>query len=77
MTPEKQARLEFVQQRLLDIEEALLAGPPVNAINVGGMSVAFDRKGLLDERRELMREEQDLLRPNRRVRNIDLRNAFG
>lgn len=76
MTPEKQAKLEFVQQRILQIRQTLLSSEPVVSLNVGGMSVTFDRKGLLDELRELEREEQDLLRPNRRVRHIDLRNAF-
>jgi hypothetical protein len=43
---------------------------------VPGLSASFDNKGLADELKELEQEEQDLLYPGRRVRNIDLRNAF-
>jgi hypothetical protein len=76
MTPEKQAKLEFVQQRILQLRQYLLTSEPVVSLNVGGQSIVFDRKGAIDELRELEREEQDLLRPNRRVQRIDLRKAF-
>jgi hypothetical protein len=69
-------KLEFVQQRILQLRTFLLSNEPVLAVSVSGMSVSYDRAGALAELKELERQEQDLLHPNHRFRYIDLQKAF-
>jgi hypothetical protein len=48
----------------------------VLSASVPGMSVSYDRAGVLAELKDLERQEKDLLNPSRRVKNIDLTQAW-
>jgi hypothetical protein len=69
-------QLEFVQQRIVQLRMFLLSNEPVTSVSVDGMSVSYDRAGALTELRELEKQEQDLMNPNHRYKNIDLSKSF-
>jgi hypothetical protein len=69
-------KLEFVQQRILQLRTFLLSNEPVLSVNGSGMSVTYDRSGALSELKELESQEADLLNPQHRFKNIDLQKAF-
>ncbi|MDR2754655.1 MAG: hypothetical protein LBC20_03020 [Planctomycetaceae bacterium] len=69
-------KLEFVQQRIVQLRTFLLSNEPVLSVSGSGMSVTYDRSGALAELKELERQETDLLNPTHRFKTIDLGGSF-
>ncbi|GHT26863.1 hypothetical protein FACS18942_05120 [Planctomycetales bacterium] len=70
--PVNSEKLEFVQQRIVQLRQFLLSGVPVTSISQDGMSVTFDRAGALAELSEMERQEKLLLYGNRWIRKVDM-----
>ena len=71
-------RLEYIQQRIVQIRQFLLTSGETLSISTDGAgSTTYDRKGAREELKELEREERNLLNPKGYRKHIDLRNAFG
>ena len=59
------------------LQTFMLSGDPVTSISIdGGGAVSYDRKGAWEMLKELQREEQNLLNPDRWMRSIDLSQSF-
>jgi hypothetical protein len=69
-------KLEFVQQRIVQLRQFLLSGQPVTSISHDGMSVTFDRRGALEELTEMERQERLLMQGSRWIRKVDMSGAF-
>ena len=50
--------------------------PILSLTDDSGQSITYDRKGAKEYLKELEKEEQNLLYPNRWMRSIDLSKAF-
>jgi hypothetical protein len=75
--PPSEGRLQFVQEMIVKLRTFFLTNDPVVMLNVeGGGAVSYDRKLAWEMLKELEIEEDRLLNPRRRMKNVDLRGAF-
>jgi len=69
-------RLEYIQKMIIKLRTFLLSTDPVTSVSVDGISASYNRKDAREHLKELEREEQNLVNPNRWMRSIDLSKAF-
>jgi len=74
----KSDRLEYIQQRIIQLRTYLLSTDEILSISIDGAgTTVYDRKGAREELKELEREEANLLNPKGYRKHIDLSDAFG
>ena len=70
-------KLEFYQGMIAKLRTFLSTSEPVVSLtDDSGQSITYDRKGAFEMLKYYERQEQNLLRPNRWMRSIDLSESF-
>jgi hypothetical protein len=72
MNEQQQAKLTYIQQRILQLRTFLTSGNPVSSITVDGITVSYDRNSALRELEMLEKQEKAILSPRAWIKSIDL-----